>query len=235
MNVGLVLSGGIGVRLGSKTPKQYQLLAGKPVLVHTIEQFQYCREIDFIVVVAAQAWKAQILQWKETYQLTKVKIIAPAGKDRQRSIRNGLIVAQELMRGEQDGVVIQDAARPLTSIKLITQLIQGLKEALCVMPALPVTDTTYISQDGQWVDGLLDRSTLYAGQAPEAFLYHPYLKLYQETSIEQLCTMSGSCQLPYSKGWSVKLIPGEQSNLKITYPQDIEQCEKLLRERDMTQ
>lgn len=102
------------------------------------------------------------------------------------------------------------------------------------MPALPVTDTAYTSRDGQWVDGLLDRAVLYTGQAPEAFHYRPYLKLYRETSPEELSSMSGSCQLPYSRGWAVKMIPGDPDNLKITYPADLETCEKRLLEREKT-
>lgn len=99
------------------------------------------------------------------------------------------------------------------------------------MPVLPLTDTTYMSQNGQWVDGLLDRSTLYAGQAPEAFHFWPYLQLYRDTPDEILNTMSGSCQLPYHSGWKVKMIPGEKENIKLTYSSDLAICEKILQQR----
>ena len=101
------------------------------------------------------------------------------------------------------------------------------------MPVLPVTDTTYTSQDGQWVDGLLDRRTLFAGQAPEAFCFWPYLDLYEEAPAEILSSMSGSCQLPYSRGWKVKMIPGDPENLKITYSGDLKDCERILLEREV--
>lgn len=221
--------------MGTDIPKQYQVIAGKPILVHTMEQFQRCGGIDCIVVVAAQAWQGQILRWREEFGLSKLRVTAPAGENRQRSILNGLRVLRPFLTGEGDGVVVQDAARPLTSGALIGQLLQGLREAPCVLPALPVTDTAYISRDGRWVDGLLDRTTLYAGQAPEAFRYQDYLRLYEETPLEELDRMSGSCQLPYSRGWQVKMIDGEGKNIKITYPSDLELCEKLLREREMAE
>lgn len=101
------------------------------------------------------------------------------------------------------------------------------------MPALPITDTVYTSLNGQWVDGLLDRSRLFAGQAPEAFRFWPYLALYRDAPEESLSALSGSCQLPYSQGWHVKMIPGELENMKITYPNDLERCAKLLQERDV--
>ena len=231
MNGALVLSGGSGSRMGTDVPKQYHVIAGKPVLVHTIEQFQRCDAIDYVAVTAAEEWQGQILQWKTEFGLTKLQSIAPAGEDRQRSILNGLRALQPFLMGMRDGVIVQDAARPLTSADLIGQLLRGLQEAPCVLPVLPVTDTTYTSRNGQWVDGLLDRFTLFSGQAPEAFRYLDYLRLYEETPLDVLCAMSGSCQLPYSKGWKVKMIPGERDNIKITYRSDMEACERLLRER----
>lgn len=235
MNGAVVLSGGTGSRMGTGIPKQYQMMAGKPVLVHTMEQFQRRGDIECVAVVAEEAWQGQILRWKDEFCLSKLRVTAPAGENRQRSILNGLRALRPFLTGEQDGVVVQDAARPLTSGDLVTRLLQGLQEAPCVLPVLPVTDTAYTSQDGQWVDGLLDRSTLYAGQAPEAFRYQAYLRLYEETPPEELDRMSGSCQLPYSRGWKVMMIPGEKKNIKITYPPDLESCAKLLREWETTE
>ena len=218
--------------MGGELPKQYIELAGKPVIVHTLEQLERCGAVEGVIVAAAPEWTTEILRWKESFSLSKLLAVAPAGADRQRSIRNGLLAAEGFMdEGELSGVIIQDAARPLTSVELLTRLVEELKEAPAVMPALPITDTTYTSRDGQWVDGLLDRSTLFAGQAPEGFRFWPYLELYRDTPVETLCAMSGSCQLPYSQGWRVKIIPGEQGNLKITYAGDLNICEKRLLER----
>lgn len=232
MNVALVLSGGTGRRFRADIPKQYQTIAGKPVIVHTLEQFEPLPEISHVIVATSPEWEGKILEWKREYGLSKLWKAAPAGPDRQESIRNGLLAAKPLMEGKEGGVVIQDAVRPLTSRDLLARLIQALEEAPAVMPVLPITDTTYTSRDGQWVDGLLDRSTLFAGQAPEAFDYWPYLRIYEETPSELLGSMSGSCQLPYSRGWNVKMIPGEAENLKITYAADLKTCEKKLLERE---
>ena len=79
---------------------------------------------------------------------------------------------------------------------------------------------------------MLDRRTLFAGQAPEAFHFQPYLRLYQETPAEILSAMSGSCQLPYSRGWKVKMVRGDPENIKITYPADLKACERRLLERE---
>lgn len=234
MNVALVLSGGTGTRMGLDVPKQYQTIAGKLVIIHTLKQFEQLAEVEGVIVVASPEWKSHILEWKKTCEISKLWKVANAGADRQQSIRNGLIAARPFMKASTDGVIVQDAARPLTSQDLLVRLIQALEEAPAVMPVLAVTDTTYISRDGQWVDSLLDRHTLFAGQAPEAFHYWPYLKLYEETPIKILSSMSGSCQLPYSQGWKVKMIPGDPENLKITYADDLKTCERRLLEREGT-
>jgi len=233
VNAALILSGGSGKRMGIDVPKQYLELLGKPVVVHTVEQFQRCELIRYVAIAAAEEWREQILRWKAEFRLTKLQAVAPAGTDRQGSILNGLRALQPLLAGADDGVVVQDAVRPLTSDGLIKRLLDGLREAPCVLPVLPVTDTTYTSRDGQWVDGLLERSTLYSGQAPEAFRYQDYLHLYGETPAKELSAMSGSCQLPYSRRWKVKMVPGERDNIKITYLSDLQICEKLLREREI--
>lgn len=217
--------------MNASIPKQYLELAGKPILVHTAEQLQACDLVDSIIVVAADEWRSEISRWKDRYALTKICGVAPAGENRQESILNGLLAGRELSQGEQDGVLIQDAARPLTSNRLIRNLLEGLREAPAVMPALPVTDTVYASRDGKYVDGLLDRSVLYAGQAPEAFRYKKYLELYSSAAKEELRAASGSCQLPYQAGWNVKIIPGERDNMKVTYQEDIALCERILEER----
>lgn len=232
MNVALVLSGGTGARMGLDVPKQYQTIAGKPVIVRTLERLERFQGVAGVIVVASPEWKTRIWEWKESYGLSKLWEIAPAGPDRQQSIRSGLLAAKRYMREEAGGVIVQDAARPLTQRDLLERLVDGLEEAPAVMPVLPITDTTYTSGDGEWVSGLLDRKTLFAGQAPEAFHFQPYCKLYEETPTEELSAMSGSCQLPYSRGWSVKMVPGDPGNLKITYLADLKTCERRLLEEE---
>ena len=168
-NIAVVLSGGTGTRMGTEIPKQYRTVAGKPVLVHTLEQLQKCAAVDGILVAAGNPWSEQIFQWKETFMLTKLLTVVPAGKNRQLSIRNGLIAAEPFMDSDElSGVVVQDAVRPLTSAELLTRLVAELREAPAIMPVLSVTDTAYISRDGQWVDGW----NFIQDVPAQAFLYH---------------------------------------------------------------
>ena len=117
------------MRMGADIPKQYMELLGKPVLVHTAEQFQRCGLVEHIAVVAAKEWEESIWAWKERFGLSKLRTVAPAGENRQRSILSGLLAARDLFESQGDGVIIQDAARPLTGDALIESLLEGLKEA----------------------------------------------------------------------------------------------------------
>lgn len=232
MNIVIILSGGAGSRFGAGVPKQYLDMRGRPVIVHTMETFERCEAVDHVLVVTEKSWERPLIGWAEQYGLGKLWGFAPAGADRQQSILNGLQAARRLCTGAADGVIIQDAVRPLTSVALIGRLLAELKEAPAVLPVLPVTDTVYHSEDGRRVDGLPDRSTLYAGQAPEAFRYREYMDLYESTPPEKRSAMSGSCQLPFDAGWPVKMIPGERENIKLTFPADWELCELIMKARE---
>lgn len=232
MNGAVILSGGVGSRFGPGIPKQYRELAGKPVIVRTMEQLQHCPAVEHIIAVTEEDWREPVLRWAEEFGVTKLQGMAPAGRDRQHSILNGLLALEGLLTGPEDGVVIQDGARPLTGLPLLERLLRGLEEAPAVLPVLPVTDTVYHSADGQSVDGLPERSALYAGQAPEAFRFREYLALYRNTPAEALSGLSGSCQLPYQAGWKVKLVEGEAENRKLTYPIDWTICQLILKERE---
>ena len=216
------------MRMGADIPKQYMELLGKPVLVHTAEQFQRCGLVEHIVIVAAREWEDRIWAWKERFGLSKLCALAPAGENRQRSILSGLLAARDLFESQGDGVIIQDAARPLTGDALIESLLEGLKEAPAVLPALPVTDTVYTSADGGRVDGLLDRSKLYAGQAPETFRLGKYYEANKRLFPDKIRDIHGSTEPAVLAGLDVVMIPGDERNIKITTRTDFEHaCERL--------
>ena len=90
------------------------------------------------------------------------------------------------------------------------------------MPVLPMKDTIYQSSDGTKIDHLLERSTLFAGQAPEAFRLHPYAKINREASKEELSLTRGTSEIAYRHGMDVAMTPGDERNFKITTRSDLE-------------
>lgn len=231
MNIALILSGGVGSRMRSDGfPKQYIEIKDKPILLYTLEKFQTCQAIDKIVIVADPTWQKQIAQWMNASGISKFAAFANPGESRQESIFSGLSACMELSQSENDGVIIHDGVRPRVSHGLITACLDALAEYDGSMPVLPVTDTTYLSQDGKHISGLLDRSTLFSGQAPEAFRLHPYYRINKAATKQELAETRGTTEIAYRHDFNIRLIPGEYGNFKLTTPTDLDRFRALLEE-----
>ena len=149
MNFAIILSGGIGTRLGAKVPKQYLTVKGKPIILYTLEKFCAVKEIDKIIIVAAEQWRAKIVEWVENDGIELTYQFATPGETRQESIINGLNIGLEY--GDNDKVIIHDAVRPLVSSEMIKRCLDVLDKEDAVMPVLPAQDTMYMSEDGSQI------------------------------------------------------------------------------------
>lgn len=232
MATGLILSGGIGVRVGGTMPKQYLTVQGKPILIHCMERFEASEEIDAVIVVAAAEWQQTIRDWAESYGLRKLKGFADAGESRQHSIWNGLRKMKALGAGEDDIVVVHDAVRPCVSEKLLRECVRAAEEADGAMPVIAVKDTVYYSADGKGIDELLDRDRLYAGQAPESFRFGKYYAIHEKWKTEDLHKVRGSSEMAYRCGLRIRMIPGDEANFKITTPEDLKKFRKQMEEQE---
>lgn len=231
MVIALVLSGGTGTRLGSDCPKQYLEVAGKPVMMYCLETLYRHPDIDGIQIVAAEEWQGYILeQMKKSGIQDKFRGFAEPGETRQLSIYNGLVQVKEYCDAE-DMVLVHDAARPYLSETLITACINGMNGYEGVLPVLPMKDTVYVSRDGKAVTSLLDRSTIYAGQAPEAFLLGKYLAANEALLPDRIKAINGSTEVAILAGMKVAMIPGEESNEKITTRGDLERFQERIQNR----
>ena len=222
MNTAILLSGGIGSRLPSDIPKQYIRVNGRRLITYALETLVHAPDIDEIQIVAETDWQDAILtDAREHLILTeKIKGFALPGSNRQGSILNGM--REILHRGGADAVLIHDAARPLLSQKLISDCFKALKGYDGVMPVLPMKDTVYFSEDGKAVSRLLPRERVFAGQAPEAFLFQKYYQANMDLTKEQLAAVNGSTEPAILAGLDIVMIPGEEENFKVTTSADLE-------------
>lgn len=222
MNYAVILSGGIGTRMRSDGfPKQYLEVRGKPILLYALESFEACDLVDKIVIVANEQWTDQISNWAKQYGITKLAAFAEPGRTRQHSLLNGLLACAEFGVTEQDIVLIHDAVRPLVTPELIRSCAENLEGHDAVLPVVPMKDAIYFSEDGLNICAAVDRSKLFCGQSPETFWLRQYLELNQSTPDEELALIRGSSELAFKNGLDVHMITGEETNFKLTTPDDM--------------
>ena len=216
MKVALILSGGTGLRLGSDIPKQYIEVAGRPIISYCLETLSSHEEVEALQIVADPAW--QDLIWnclRQTDSKKKFRGFSEPGENRQLSIFHGL---QDIRTYAEDSgyVFIHDAARPCLSPEQITDCLQGAEGHEGLMPVLPMKDTVYTSLDGgKSVAALLDRSTVYAGQAPEVFRIGRYYEANQKLFPDRIRQINGSTEPAVLDGMEIIMIPGDEGNLRL--------------------
>lgn len=221
MNVALILSGGTGTRLGTEIPKQYIEIDGKPIIAYSIERLSAHARIDAIWIVAAPEWRELIaVSLKNSDISKKFRGFSNPGANRQLSILNGLEdIRNEI--SEESLVLIHDAARPLLSEKLVTDCFCAVKGHDGVLPVLPMKDTVYASSDGKCITSLLNRSEIYAGQAPELFCLEKYYEANRRLLPDEIMNINGSTEPAIMAGMDIAMIPGDENNFKVTTQADL--------------
>lgn len=231
MNIALILSGGIGSRVGADIPKQYIEVGGKPILLYCMEELSGHSGIDGIQIVADSTWQSGIKKWIDDAGLQKkFKGFSEPGENRQLSIFHGLEDIRTYA-ADTDWVFIHDAARPLLSRKLITECLNAAIGHGGVLPVLPMKDTVYASVNGKTITSLLNRSEIYAGQAPEVFQLGAYYQANKQLLPEKILLINGSTEPAIMAGMDIAMIPGDEENYKITTKADLERFQKFIEEK----
>lgn len=209
----IIVAAGRGSRIGGEVPKQWQMLAGKPVLAHTLAAFAGMQVL--LVIDPGDRARAEALG---------VPLVT-GGATRDASVLAGL---QALEGTGVTHVLIHDGARPLVSRALIDRLIAALATHDGAVPALAVTDALWRGAGGL-VAGSVDRSGLYRAQTPQGFRLDAILAAHRAHSGGAL----DDVQVARDAGLDVAIVEGEDTNLKLTYPGDFASGEAILRGRAM--
>lgn len=229
MTTALVLSGGTGTRLGADIPKQYIEVSGKPIILYCLEQLTNNEKIDAIQIVADSEWQDRILTWLIKYDLNrKFKGFSQPGENRQLSIFHGLECIKEYA-SNNDFVFIHDAARPFLSQEMIDICIASAFGHDGAIPVLPMKDTVYLSNDGKKVSSLLNRSCIFAGQAPEIFLLGKYYEANRKLLPNEILNINGSTEPAIMAGMDIVMISGDEKNFKITTRADLERFQDIVK------
>ena len=209
----IIVAAGRGTRAGGDVPKQWQKIAGKTVLEHTLEVFARHPRVHEIVIVVAH----EDLGHAEELGLQKRATIAIGGSERSLSVLSGLAST------EVDRVLIHDAARCCVTADCIDRVLGALDSAQAAAPALPVTDALWTGENNH-VTGLQSRENLFRAQTPQGF----HLQTIRDAHAAFGNGAADDVEVARRAGIAVTIVQGDERNLKITTPEDFARAAKLL-------
>jgi 2-C-methyl-D-erythritol 4-phosphate cytidylyltransferase len=214
----IVPAAGSGSRLGGSVKKQFLPLNSKPVIVHTIQRFEHCPDVDEIAVAVPEEAIVEMEKLVSQYRLHKVHWVIVGGKKRQDSVARAL---SKLVLKESDIVLVHDGVRPFVEPKRISHLIKACREYGAAVLAVQPKDTIRRSKGGGFFDQTLDRSALWLVQTPQAFKAGILLKAFERAKKEKFYS-TDEAALVERLDVKVKIIEGSFDNIKITTEEDLE-------------
>ena len=221
MNIAIIFAGGVGKRMHAKDkPKQFLMVHGKPIIVHTVEVFQNHSEIDGIIVVCVKDWIDYMEEMKYRYRLDKIGAIVQGGETGQLSIYNGLEAAAQIYGVEKNIVLIHDGVRPLVSKKTISDNIISVKKYGNAVTCAPTKESVVLISEEGSIEEVVESNAARTAKAPESFYLKDILEASKESIEKGINNEIDSCTLMFHHGMKMHVVEGEYDNIKITTPED---------------
>lgn len=218
----IIVAAGSATRMGG-IDKVMTKLGAKPVIVRSVRAFQDNPLIDEIIVVTRPELLEPVSKHIRPYD--KVKVVVCGGETRMMSVQNGLDAVSE----GTALVAVHDGARPLVTQEVITKAVEKAAKFGAAAPAVPVKDTIKVSTDGT-VDETPDRTRLYAIQTPQVF-DADLLRGALQNAAEKEIAVTDDCSAVEAIGMKIHLTDGDEENLKITTPLDLELAQMIWEKR----
>ncbi len=217
----IIVAGGSGSRMKAETPKQFLLLDGKPILMHTIARFHEADAQMQLIVVLPQK---EMEEWKTLCAKHNFNIphqLAAGGETRFHSVKNGLEFVKE-----ESIVAIHDGVRPFASVALIKKCFVEAEQKGNAVPCIRINESIRkVEEEGSKI---ADRNSFVIIQTPQYFNSEILKKAYQ-SEFKNIFTDDAS--VTESSGEKINLIEGERENIKITFPVDLMLAETILKNR----
>ncbi|MFC1480539.1 2-C-methyl-D-erythritol 4-phosphate cytidylyltransferase, partial [Candidatus Omnitrophota bacterium] len=211
-----------GERMGLETPKQFLELAGKPIIVHTLGQFEKNDLISDIVVVCHENHIKDLDELLRENRIQKIHKIVPGGETRQES---SFIGVKSCPPGTEF-VLIHDAVRPFIDDRIIEETLAAAAEAGASGTAIDTDDTIIVKKD-DFIEDIPPRKNLKRIQTPQGFRYETILEAHQGALKNNITDSTDDCGLVRAMGQPVKLVDGSVFNIKITDQTDLFLAEKF--------
>ena len=223
----IIAGGGKGRRFGDTEPKQFCLIAGRPILEWTIDIFDHCPLIKGIVLVVPQGMLNSAKNKLSLWRYKKIREVIEGGEERIDSVFKGLSVIES----QTDIVLVHDGVRPLASQSLVESVIRETQSFGAVTPGIPLKETVKEVKEDKTVLKTLPRDRLYLIQTPQGFRLD-ILKIAHREARSRNWKANDDAALVEKLGVPVKVIPGEEKNIKITTSFDFQMAKILLEDKN---
>jgi 2-C-methyl-D-erythritol 4-phosphate cytidylyltransferase len=222
----VIVAAGRGKRLPGSELKQFYPLRGKPIFCWTIDKFEKCKLIDKIIL-AVPPGKEEYVRKKilSPFKYKKIKTVVKGGEKRGDSVFQGLKIVDE----DTDIILIHDGVRPLISLSLIEKVIKEANKYGAVSLGIPIKETIKEIKNDNMVAKTLKRERLYLTQTPQGFKREVIWEAYKEARSSGW-RANDDTGLVEKLGHKVKMLLGEETNIKITTSLDLKLAEILLGE-----
>ncbi|MGH3170810.1 MAG: 2-C-methyl-D-erythritol 4-phosphate cytidylyltransferase [Trebonia sp.] len=224
--VAVVLGGGVGTRFGAGMPKQLLTLDGKTLVEHCVAAFGAAPGIDEVLLVMPPDYHDEVAKLVGG----QVSAIIAGGVNRCDSVRNALAHISARYPAESTGVLLHDAARPLVTQRVIADCATALASSDAAGVAVPTADTIVVAADGV-MSHVPPRETLLRCQTPQCFRLSVINRAHELAAADPAFVPTDDCGvvLRYLPDVPVRIVPGSERNIKVTYPGDLAIAEALLR------
>ena len=220
----IIAAAGSGSRMKAKNNKQYMLIAGQPLLRYCLEVFEQGALVQEIIIVAREnevEYCEEYIVRNQGYK--KISKIIPGGAHRQDSVWAGLCQLEK----HTGLVAVHDGARPFITLELLDKLLEAAKCWGAAVPGRLAVETVKRVDKDLFVEETLDRSALWTVQTPQIFSTQKLRKAYLKGAEEGYRATDDAALYERYIG-RVKILPGEENNIKITTPEDIKRAEFIL-------
>lgn len=221
-DVGVIIAAaGSGSRTGSSELKQFRWVAGKPMLLHSLQRFQERPDVAMVVCVLPHSYVADPPPWIFQCDTDRL-LLCPGGKERAESVANGL---EDIPR-ECGIILVHDAARPFFTDRMASDVIDAARAGACAVPVIRVSDTVKKLAEDLSVTGTVDRSHLWRVQTPQAFP-RDFLFKAHSLPLAQRINSPDDAAICEGLGYKCVGVPGSERAIKITTESDFAVAEAL--------
>ena len=217
----MIVAAGSSTRTGGQELKQFRWVAGKPMLLHSLQTFMARPDVVSVVCVLPREYVADPPPWIFQCDVDRL-LLSVGGRTRTESVRNGL----EDLPDEASVALIHDAARPLVDDALIDRVVAIVRGGECAIPALPVVDTIKESDTAGGVARTVDRTHLWRAQTPQGFPRELIERAHREARATDT-SGTDDAELCERIGIPVRLVPGSERAMKVTEEGDFQRLEAL--------